>query len=38
MLLAGKERSQEELYLLYNLLLESGRQMAFTSHTAARRS
>ncbi len=29
--LAGKERSQEELYLLYNLLLESGRQMAFTS-------
>ncbi len=30
--LAGKERSQEELYLLHNLLLESGRQMAFTSH------
>lgn len=29
--LAGKERSQEELYLLYNLLLESGRQLAFTS-------
>jgi len=29
--LAGKERSQEELYLLYNLLLESGRQMAFTA-------
>ncbi|MEP6589754.1 MAG: DnaA/Hda family protein [Gemmatimonadota bacterium] len=29
--LAGKERSQEELYLLHNLLLESGRQMAFTS-------
>ena len=29
--LAGKERSQEELYLLYNLLLESGRQMAFTT-------
>lgn len=28
---AGKERSQEELYLLYNLLLESGRQMAFTA-------
>jgi chromosomal replication initiator protein len=28
--LAGKQRSQEELYLLYNLLLESGRQMAFT--------
>ena len=32
--LAGKERSQEELYLLYNLLLESGRQMAFTAHAA----
>lgn len=31
--LSGKERSQEELYLLYNLLLESGRQMAFTSVT-----
>ncbi|HEY4322104.1 MAG TPA: DnaA/Hda family protein [Gemmatimonadales bacterium] len=29
--LAGKERSQEELYLLYNLMLESGRQMAFTA-------
>ena len=29
--LSGKERSQEELYLLYNLLLESGRQMGFTS-------
>lgn len=29
--LAGKERSQEELYLVYNILLESGRQMAFTS-------
>jgi chromosomal replication initiator protein len=29
--LSGKERSQEELYLLYNLLLESGRQLAFTS-------
>jgi chromosomal replication initiation ATPase DnaA len=29
--LAGKERSQEELYLLYNLLLESNRQMAFTA-------
>lgn len=28
---AGKERSQEELYLLYNVLLESGRQMAFTA-------
>ena len=32
--LAGKERSQEELYLLYNLLLESGRQMAFTATAA----
>ena len=32
--LAGKERSQEELYLLYNLLLESGRQMAFTAAAA----
>jgi len=32
--LAGKERSQEELYLLYNLLLESGRQMAFTAQAA----
>ncbi len=32
--LAGKERSQEELYLLYNLLLESGRQMAFTTTVA----
>ncbi len=32
--LAGKERSQEELYLLYNLMLESGRQMAFTSPVA----
>lgn len=31
-LLAGKDRSQEELYLLYNLLLESGRQMAFTAN------
>lgn len=32
--LAGKERSQEELYLLHNLLLESGRQMAFTAPVA----
>lgn len=32
--LAGKERSQEELYLLYNLMLESGRQMGFTASTA----
>lgn len=29
--LADKERSQEELYLLYNLLVDSGRQVAFTS-------
>lgn len=28
---AGKQRSQEELYLLYNLMLDSNRQMAFTS-------
>ncbi len=33
-LLAGKDRSQEELYLLYNILLESGRQMAFTANAA----
>ncbi len=32
--LSGKERSLEELYLLYNLLLESGRQMAFTANVA----
>lgn len=32
--LSGKERSQEELYQLYNLLLESGRQMAFTASVA----
>ncbi len=32
--LGGKERSQEELYLVYNLLLESGRQMAFTAVSA----
>ena len=30
-LIAEKDRSQEELFLLYNLLLESGRQMVFTS-------
>ncbi|MGH7522806.1 MAG: DnaA ATPase domain-containing protein [Gemmatimonadales bacterium] len=35
--LAGKERSQEELYLLHNLLLESGRQMAFTAVAAPSR-
>ncbi|HRP08414.1 MAG TPA: DnaA/Hda family protein, partial [Gemmatimonadales bacterium] len=29
--LSGKERSQEEIYLLHNLLVESGRQMAYTS-------
>lgn len=32
--LAGKERSQEELYLLHNILLESGRQMGFTATAA----
>ena len=30
-LLAGKDRTQEELFWLYNELLESGRQMIFTS-------
>ncbi|HEX3928303.1 MAG TPA: DnaA/Hda family protein [Gemmatimonadales bacterium] len=30
-LLAGKGRSQEELYLLHDALLESGKQMAFTA-------
>lgn len=30
-LLAGKERSQEELFLLFNLFLESNRQLAFAS-------
>lgn len=30
-LLAGRERSQEELFWLFNLLSEGGRQMAFTS-------
>ncbi|MEO8226079.1 MAG: DnaA/Hda family protein, partial [Gemmatimonadota bacterium] len=30
-LLAGKERTQEELFLLFNLLLERGRQMVFTT-------
>ena len=29
--LAGKDRSQDELFLLFNLLLESGRQLVFTS-------
>lgn len=29
--LTGKDRSQDELFLLFNLFLESGRQMAFTS-------
>jgi chromosomal replication initiator protein len=28
---AGKDRSQDELFLLFNLLLESGRQLVFTS-------
>lgn len=30
-LLAGRERSQEELFLLFNLFVESGRQLGFTS-------
>ncbi|MGH7582397.1 MAG: DnaA ATPase domain-containing protein [Gemmatimonadales bacterium] len=29
--LAGTERTQDELYLLYNIMLESGRQMGFTA-------
>jgi chromosomal replication initiation ATPase DnaA len=32
--LAGKDRTQEELFWLYNLLAESGRQMVFTSAVA----
>jgi chromosomal replication initiator protein len=32
--LTGKDRSQEELFWLYNLLAESGRQMVFTSAVA----
>jgi chromosomal replication initiator protein DnaA len=30
-LIAGRDRSQEELFHLFNLFLESGRQMVFTS-------
>jgi chromosomal replication initiator protein len=30
-LLAGRDRTQEELFILFNLLLESGRQMVFAS-------
>lgn len=30
-LAAGKDRTQDELFLLFNILLESGRQMVFTS-------
>ena len=30
-LVAGKERSQDELFVLFNQLLEAGRQMAFTT-------
>ena len=30
-LVAGKDRTQDELFLLFNVLLDSGRQMAFTS-------
>ncbi|MDZ4863670.1 MAG: DnaA/Hda family protein [Gemmatimonadota bacterium] len=33
-LLAGKDRSQEELFWLYNVLAQSGRQMVFTSTVA----
>jgi chromosomal replication initiator protein len=33
-ILAGKDRTQEELFWLYNLLAESGRQMIFTSTVA----
>jgi len=29
--IAGRERTQEELFLLYNIFAESGRQLAFTS-------
>jgi chromosomal replication initiator protein len=32
--LAGKDRSQDELFLLFNLLVESGRQLVFTSAVA----
>jgi chromosomal replication initiator protein len=30
-LIAGKDRTQEELFVLFNVLIESGRQLAFTS-------
>jgi len=30
-LVAGKDRTQDELFVLFNLLIESGRQMIFTS-------
>jgi chromosomal replication initiator protein len=30
-LVAGKDRSQDELFLLFNLFVESGRQLVFTS-------
>jgi chromosomal replication initiator protein len=29
--IAGRERTQEELFLLFNIFVESGRQLAFTS-------
>ncbi len=32
--IAGKDRSQDELFLLFNLLFESGRQLVFTSAVA----
>jgi chromosomal replication initiator protein len=33
-LIGEKDRSQDELFLLFNLLVESGRQLVFTSATA----
>ena len=33
-LIGEKDRTQEELFLLFNLLVESGRQLVFTSATA----
>jgi chromosomal replication initiator protein len=30
-LIADKDRTQDELFVLFNLLYESGRQMVFTS-------
>ncbi|MFI5234153.1 MAG: DnaA ATPase domain-containing protein [Gemmatimonadales bacterium] len=36
-LLAGRDRSQEELFWLFNQLIEQGRQLVFTSATPLRR-